>query len=110
MPNLMECLLFRNARGRKLATSRCRCCAEKERTIPKVLIRKQRAERRVFLDLLAKTRVDASLTQATLAAATGVSQPYVSQVESRKFVSICPSFAAALRPVVQTPRRHLHPG
>lgn len=38
--------------------------------------------RPVLLGLLIETRMKAKLTQAQLANATGVSQPYVSQVES----------------------------
>jgi transcriptional regulator with XRE-family HTH domain len=38
--------------------------------------------RPVLLDLLVETRTKAKLTQAELAEAAGVSQPYVSQVES----------------------------
>jgi len=38
--------------------------------------------RPVLLDLLIETRAKAKLTQSELAEAAGVSQPYVSQVES----------------------------
>jgi transcriptional regulator with XRE-family HTH domain len=38
--------------------------------------------RPVLLDLLVEARMKAKLTQAELAEAAGVSQPYVSQVES----------------------------